>query len=313
MSTPKFQVPAQAPAGFDSSFPWLMVPLNANRRVFLSEADGLELTVRNYSEPGGSAVASFDDKKPSSSIASKVLSPYIFGGPKLTREIEITGRSQGAAVLEARSAGFNTVEASLQVAVLALVSVRLKFYAVGDEAQHRTERSAANADEMLRTANRVLGAGANVTLQRVGAMESITLPGDKGGSIQIGDAERKLLQSRVNLASADLHILLIWDLEVKDPDAPDNQNVIGYTPQGGRLGMIMIEDDGAHKAGVNAGIVLAHELGHFFGLSHDDPEALNDSQNLMYKGALNGVKVSKNQFLKVNRVAARGIPPATAL
>jgi hypothetical protein len=110
-----------------------------------------------------------------------------------------------------------------------------------------------------------------------------------------------LLKSKVQLSSADLHVFLLWSIEVDDPDI--SGNVCGFCPKGTRMGAI--EDDEAHAPGISASHTLTHELGHHFFLSHAD----GDSNNLMYFDAKAlGEKLTKDQILEINRRAVAGAP-----
>jgi hypothetical protein len=302
MAQPRFE--SSNVPGFDPSVPWLMVPIGETRAVTLMDGKDHSLTMGNYTgtvSPSNPTVASFIEDHDYKS--------------NLPRTINIRGLSAGGAVLSAWDRGTMKIALDLQVAVLNKGKIKLKFYSVSDEANHRSDRSAASVAEMLKEARRIYDLGPNIDLQQTGAVMPITLPGNQYDVFWIRDAEIRLLQSKVNLTSADLHVFLIWSLESEDPPREDDsqRNDMGYTPKG--RGICAIEDDRSHSPGRSAGLIFAHELGHFLGLRHDDADALKDNTNLMHgmMSANTTDRLAKAQILKMYQTADRGFPPPIAL
>jgi hypothetical protein len=302
MAQPRFE--SSNVPGFDAGYPWLMVPLGGRRSVSLVDGKDLRLTMGNYTgtvSPSNPAVASFVEDP---------VSP-----PNLPRTIQIRGISPGGALLNVWDPATVKIALDLQVAVLDRGKIKLKFYSVSDEANHRSDRSAGSVAEMLKEAGRIYDLGANIDLQQTGTVEPITLPGNQYDVFWIGQPEIKLLQSKVNLASADLHVFLIWSLESREPERSDSstRNDLGYTPKG--RGICAIEDDRSHSPGLRAGLILAHELGHFLGLRHDNAGVMEDKGNLMHGVMSPGsaARLTKDQILTMNRKAVSGFPAPIAL
>ena len=276
--------------GFDSAANWQMVPEGGWRPIDLIEGAGLEVRVA----PSGNTVVSLDEQMGSFGISRSFT---LRAGTTTGNTTLIAGPKDAGPQGHGNPGG----RASLDISVLKRGTQRLRFYRVKDQAGHAATRPDAAIEPMFRFAANLYSLAANVDLQRVGAIETIELPGNQGEVFWFRPPDVTLLKSKVQLPSADLHVFLMWSIEVDDPEI--GGNVCGFCPKGAR--MCAIEDDDAHSPGITSGHTLAHELGHHFFLSHD----LNNKENLLFFEAKNpATKLTKDQILEINRRAVGGAP-----
>jgi len=234
--------------GFDATAtpPWQMVPLGFWREVGLTESAGLALSSTNPAV----ATAEFARDNPASlarSGQSKVI---------------VHGHKKGSAVIEARRG--TTVVCQLEVGVKAPKIVKVAFNFVKDTAGHKTTRSLASVDNLVKTMNSIYTPQTYITIVKRTARwvqvrknlgkvvrYSAHLSGVAAGQHEWDDV------IALRDAAAHWNVFFVWEYE------QDATPFVDHTDAGNLAGNCLFED----KAGVEVGETLAHELGHYLGVA----------------------------------------------
>ena len=139
--------------GFDDEAvpPWVMVPKNGTRNVNLKDGDQLSLQIRALWSPGGSSVVTFKEK---------------FRDPLLGRSIELTGIGPGTALLEARDANNNQLQATLEINVKERRTLSVCCCFVVDKSLRRSSAGMGESTTMIEGANLIYLPQANIELSR---------------------------------------------------------------------------------------------------------------------------------------------------
>jgi len=205
------------------------------------------------------------------------------------REIWINGLEEGGAILAAKNPSTGMYDVKLECQVTLEWKKTVGFYILKDAAGRKSRMfTAAKALAMLNDAYEIIYHQTNVKLESAfNPDESFDVQADLGDTPMVKTTMERV-EKLVTFAAADFHVFLIWKME------DDALAIHGMTPLGVTVGAICLIKD----TDKDVGTILAHEAGHRFGLpSHNE----QDPTNLMYKLAVGGKQLNKQQMLKVNQ------------
>lgn len=234
--------------GFDATAtpPWQMVPLGFWREVGLSEAAGLTLASTNAAV----ATAEFARHDPAELVRAG------------QRKVIVRGLRKGSAVIEARRG--TSVVCRLEVGVKAPKTVKVAFNFVKDSVGHKTRRSLASVDNLVRTMNAIYTPQTYITIVKRTA-RWVEVRKNLGRVVRFSahlagvPAAQHEWDDVIALRDPAAHwnVFFVWEYE---QDATPFQD---HTDAGNLAGNCLFED----KAGVEVGETLAHELGHYLGVA----------------------------------------------
>lgn len=189
------------------------------------------------------------------------------------RFFRLVGHAKGIAAV-ATAGGTGTI--FLDVSVKDLMTQRIHFYSVRDNAGHSSTRPLAQVGEIMPLFNYIFRRQANIRMVRHGSLDDlamaqnivpIVVPDTPQGLGAIGDAIRAR-----GILTSDINVFFV---PLIDGDADGAVWEIGSVRTGNGPGAIVLEDRATHFA-------LAHEIGHHLGLPH------NPSSRLDIMGASSG-------------------------
>lgn len=234
--------------GFDATAtpPWQMVPLGFWREVGLADAAGLTLSSTNPAV----ATAEFARENPASLSRSG------------QRKVMVHGHKKGSAVIQARRG--STVVCQLEAGVKAPKTVKVAFNFVKDTAGHKTTRSLASVDNLVKTINSIYTPQTYITIVKRTA-RWVQVRNDLGRIVRFSahlsgvSASEHEWNDVIALRDSAAHwnVFFVWEYE---QDATPFQD---HTDAGNLAGNCLFED----QAGVEVGETLAHELGHYLGVA----------------------------------------------
>jgi hypothetical protein len=178
------------------------------------------------------------------------------------RFFRLVGHAKGVATVTATG---STGIISLDISVKDLMTQRIHFYSVSDNAGHRSTRPLAEVGEILPVLNYIFRRQANIRMVRHGSLDPlemaqnivpIVVPDTPQGLGPAGDAIRAR-----GIQTSDINVFFV---PVIDGNADGAVWEIGSVRTGNGPGAIVLEDGATHFA-------LAHEIGHHLGLPHTDP------------------------------------------
>ena len=224
-----------------------MVPTGGSRQVKLFGAAGFSLS---NNTPG---------------IFTVVELPLPFSN---VRHLFIVGLRDGTGQLVVKDGA--TVKARLDVDVKDKKSVKVTFNFVKDNAGHKTGRTHASVDALIRQANAILTPQANVEIIK-----------HRVRDVTVNQNLRRVVRFSSHLAgvrarqhewddviahadaTADLNIYFVWEYEQDRTPLVDDTNA-------GTLGSDILMDDDIEDHGVHHGdhVTMAHEVGHALGVDH---------------------------------------------
>lgn len=213
-------------------------------------------------------------------------------GSKSIREILLTGRGPGAALLKAINVSSGAAEATLQIAALAPKEFTVGFIVVHDSKGVATPQG--SIEQFLEKANLIWSSQANITLRSVGVkqirFEGGLLGGLFGGDtfptkhlLRESDGHRSLARER--LGAADRYIYFVHEIDTEDGSLNN-----------GLTGEVMYI---AKRVGFDWR-TFAHEFGHSIGRKHSEAR---DVANLMSDGRTETIlqtTLNKTQIVQSN-------------
>lgn len=236
--------------GFDrhQTPPWQMVPVDGDRYVQLRDGAGLTVTSTN----------------PAVVTATEVNMSQVPTGdreiiPSGARIFKLHGASKGNARIQARNSG-GTAAAELEVDTKNRKTVRVTWNFVRDNAGHRTWRARASTTQWVRDINHIYTGQANIEVIQQGA-RLVRVEQDLGTEVRraAGAADERAVVEALGDTTADLNFFMVWEYESDflagtGPDRVDAS----------RIGNTVFYED---RAGSQTGETMAHEIGHYLGVS----------------------------------------------
>ena len=249
-----------------------MVPVDGVRFVALHDGAGLSVaaapdSICTISEITESALPADD----------RATGP--FAAERGDRFFKLVGHAKGVAAVAAVGGSAPTL--FLEISVKDLITQRVHFYSVSDNAGHSSTRPLAEVGEILPLMNYIYRRQANIRMIRHGSLEElhmtqnivpIVVPDTPQGLGTAGDAIRAR-----GTSSSDINVFFV---PVIDGDTDGAVWEIGSVRSGNGPGAIVLEDGANH-------FVLAHEIGHHLGLGHNNP-----ANRLDLMGASSGAVLS---------------------
>jgi Metallo-peptidase family M12B Reprolysin-like len=267
-----------------------MVPENGLRWVALHDGAGFTVTSVNPARCSvteiGESELPVDDRATGGSAAA--------AGDRFFR---LHGKTTGAVNITAKKAGRTDVILDAQVKGELVQLVH--FFSVSDSVRAST-RPLADVGHFLPMLNYIFRRQANIKFTRHGALDPMVFAQDLGNPIALPPtggfgASGALIAARGS-AAADLNVYFVWELQrgVGNGDSTEaTTQTIGSAHASGGPGNIMFED----SVTGNNDIVMAHEVGHHLGLSHNTA----GDTNLMFPNTpIKGFNLNKAEVNKAN-------------
>lgn len=240
---------------------WQMVPVGGDRYVQLRDGAGLTVTSNDTGKV----------------TVEEVRLAQLPGGdrdtiPSGARLFKLHGAGKGRAVIQAKNSGGTTV-VELEVETKNKKTVRIAFNFVRDSAGHSTWHVPASVGEWLKKVNYIYTGQANIEVVRHAA-RSVRVEQDLGREVRraAGAADERSIVEALGDSTADMNFFMVWEYESDFvPGAGADRvdaSVVGST--------CFYEN----RAGSQTGETIAHEIGHYLGVSdtYDD----NLRHHLMY-------------------------------
>jgi hypothetical protein len=248
--------------GFDDKADpdWMMVPKGGMNSCYLEGATNLELRC----EPAGVATVKFGKKK---------------AGSETIREVLVTGvKTNNGTPTKIVAHQKGAVKAEVEIDVYDRLRVNVGVNFVSDNAKHKTIRVQADAEKIFKVMNEIFTSQANIELWPH-TYNPCPVPTDLGTTIMMGSDEVKQILKAKKAAKVDLNVFFVWGIvdndDVCDPDGMTCKGSSTLAFQSKNNAMIEDIPDLTR-----AGIILAHEAGHFLGYRHGRME--KSAGNLMY-------------------------------
>jgi hypothetical protein len=163
----------------------------------------------------------------------------------------------------------NVAVGMLQPHVLGRQVVDVAFYYVKD-AKHSTKRKPGEEAALLKVVNEIFPDQANVTVTQNGPARQLDFTQDLGDVVSektIGD-DWHVLTNRV-LRRARINVFFVWDCDFAAGDPGDECGISSDWL------WVILDDDPKHTE-QDAGVTLAHEVGHCLGLHHNMDKTQSD-------------------------------------
>ena len=232
--------------GFDTNAApkWQMVPVGGNRYMALRNGAGLTVT---STDPTVLTVAEIAHARIPAEPERLPIQPT-------DRVFKLSGVKLGNARVQAKNAAALVVE--LEVDTKTLKTVRVSFNFIHDSAGHKTNRVPASSPHWVGTMNYIYREQANIRIL-LNHNRIVNVPKDLGTEVMWDPSPTSEWNTVTALGdfSADLNYHLVWEYE------QDATPTIDDTDAGTLAGDCIFEDN----AGVQVGVTMAHELGHFLG------------------------------------------------
>lgn len=279
---------------FDAVFPmmgwdklpepqWQMVPVNGDRYVYLHSGAGQVVSSLHPEILTVTEVRDADLPWWRAKIAPQA-------GDRIFR---LHGVAKGYARVRAMSGA--TVSAVIEVDTKKTLRKRVAFNFLKDSAvpPHKTRRPPAEAAEWVRIIN-VIYQQCNVEIISESA-KPLTVPGNWGRAVTWSPSPTSEAAKLTLLGDPIAHcnVFQVWEYEQDGTEAIDNANGATIPGIGGKT--IIVEDNAATPHAHT----VAHELGHFLGLS--DIKIPAKKHHLMYGADRTGQHLDKSEVNTMNQ------------
>lgn len=231
--------------GFDETVlpNWLMVPLDEDKRIFLRNGDGMNVTSVN---PRIADV--------------RVVDPILAGGANGRQTLSIKGNMHGHTFIDVRDAQ-KRLKARLEVAVKKPKTVKLAFNFVEDNAGHKTARKPEDVDPWIAALNNIVYTPqANIVFTKQSS-RSVKVNANLGNIVGADKKRKWDVKEWISVVAqgdktADVNLFFVWEIDYESK----KDSVEGVEINKDCLIEDTLNND---STGLNT---IAHEIGHALGV-----------------------------------------------